>query len=478
MRPDPRIRQNLDRISTSLESAAENVSTGCFTFTKTYLEPCVNSITSCCGPLFAPRLPHHRRRGSHRASRDFPFAFYDDEYYDYDSDDLDAVGARRSHGGGHHHHHGRGHGGGGGFFAWGTDELDRLLAGSGTGGRSQERMNYGGYGSSSAVMNDAAAVAAAPQRKHTVIDPRQPDPTVIPSTTWFGFLSKFGIRGKGMRYKPSAANLQEHPQRSGLDQRLEDEEFEGRYSPTEREPIMGRKRAGTETSRDSLGDESLRSRGDLWPSSEDEDDAVVIDDDAFPKSSDADSGVLNIDEELRDEEERIEREEEEEYKRRRKRARALAVQRGLTIDSMDTQEAGTTSPNGKHRSSAPPTILSASPEPYTHIIDKREPKPPAVSGRSHSTPRPQRKNTRKEKQPASRAASMTTSPKYRQPMSPRSPSVLSIGSVHSPLREEVPEFNPDPLPPPALEKNDSAPPSSQKTVEEPARETDVKGADA
>lgn len=131
-----------------------------------------------------------------------------------------------------------------------------------------------------------------------------------------------------MRYKPSAANLQEHPQRGAL----EDDDLRD-YSPTESEPILGRKRAGTHTSGDSIGEGSLRSRGDLWPSSEDEDDAVVIGDDAFPRSSDADSGMLD-DDELRDEEERLEREEEEAVRRKRERARVLAVQRGLTSESV------------------------------------------------------------------------------------------------------------------------------------------------
>lgn len=46
---------------------------------------------------------------------------------------------------------------------------------------------------------------------------------------------------------------------------------------------------------------------------------------------------------------------------------------------------------------------------------------------------------------------MTTSPRYRMAMSPRSPSALSIASVPTPLREEVAEFKAILLPPPALD---------------------------
>lgn len=110
------------------------------------------------------------------------------------------------------------------------------------------------------------------RRKNTISGGRDsPDPTVIPTTNYFGFLGRLGFRGRGMRYKPSAANLQEHPQR-GWDTV---------------DYFSRRRRSGTGSI--GSGGESLRSRGDLWPS-EDEDDAVVIGDDAFPRSSDGESG--------------------------------------------------------------------------------------------------------------------------------------------------------------------------------------------
>jgi hypothetical protein len=280
MRPDPRIRQNIDRISTSLESAADNARTGCFTFTKSYLEPCLSSLIHYCTACLPPQGKnsglHHRRAGGRYASSrqsEFPFAFYD--YLDYGSDEDE--------------------GGGRGFLAWGTDELDRLLAGSGTvsaGGPSRpgarrERMYYGAVGSS--------VGHGALRRKGTM---EAPDPTVIPSTSMFGLLSRFGFRSKGMRYKPSAANLQEHPQRGGAISEMNgndcsatgDRNGDLRGNNNYGNNRLGRKRSET---RSSSGDDSLRSRGDLWPS-DDEDDAVVIGDDAFPRSSDSDSTTRDV----------------------------------------------------------------------------------------------------------------------------------------------------------------------------------------
>ncbi|KAI5798940.1 hypothetical protein EDC01DRAFT_649799 [Geopyxis carbonaria] len=224
MRPDPRIRQTLDQLSSALESAADTAYTGCFTFTSAYLTPCLASLTSCCVSARAPRPPRHR---SHRRNpSDYPFGFYDYYAAEYSDSDSDT--------------------GGGGFLGWGTGELDRLLAGSGAAPTPRrETMHYGTLG-------------GGPSRRATH-DPDAADPTVIPSTNMFGFLSAFGVRARAMRYKPSAANLQEHPTR------------------------RGRRRANTGSSGD-----SLRSRGDLWPS-EDEDDAVVIGDDAFPSSGDDES---------------------------------------------------------------------------------------------------------------------------------------------------------------------------------------------
>lgn len=107
------------------------------------------------------------------------------------------------------------------------------------------------------------------------------DPTIIPSTQPIGFLSKLPWKmGGTLRYKPSAADLQDHPLKH---------ETTGNQNP-ETEPllvsddesdygqrIVPRKRSGTSGSGDTS--DSYRSRGDLFPSdAEGEEDAVPLDD--------------------------------------------------------------------------------------------------------------------------------------------------------------------------------------------------------
>jgi hypothetical protein len=103
------------------------------------------------------------------------------------------------------------------------------------------------------------------------------DPTVIPSSSLLGFLERFPWRlgARGVKYRPSAADLQEHP--GARRYAHEDEpvmevmdDDDGPPSPTP----SGRHRSATQSSRGT--DNSLSSRGDLFPS--DEEDAVPLDD--------------------------------------------------------------------------------------------------------------------------------------------------------------------------------------------------------
>lgn len=104
------------------------------------------------------------------------------------------------------------------------------------------------------------------------------DPTVIPSSSFLGFLERFPWRlgARGQKYRPSAADLQEHPG--------------GRRFDREEEPLLetgdrsedpdsygnnGRDRSATQSSRETAN--SLSSRGDLIMSDEEED-AVPLDD--------------------------------------------------------------------------------------------------------------------------------------------------------------------------------------------------------
>lgn len=288
--------------------------------------------------------------------------------------------------------------GDGGILGWGNDELDRLLAGSsssagggGGGGvddqprNKNRRMSYGARGV---------------RRKGSILphDERQ-DPTVIPSSSFLGFLERFPWRigARGIRYRPSAADLQENP--GGHNKRAAPEHeplLEGSDESEDDRSKQGRVRSGTQSSRETSN--SLRSRGDLIPS-DDEEDAVPLDDEfamalerrgtnTLPddasmirrytgdttkgtnspresKSSSAggkgkkgrkrstttlksstnsasevealDSLHISTIEDLKLEEERARAQEEEELEQRRLAAQDLARKRGLSIDGDDDQ---------------------------------------------------------------------------------------------------------------------------------------------
>lgn len=246
MRPrDPRIRQTLNQISSNLESANETAQEGIYTFSQNYISPCFASIGNCVYACTAPCLPsredqiRRRRRGRAEAN----FDFYDDWDNDIANDSL---------------------------LGWGSDELDRLLAGSGLARgtaeqpRRQRKMSYGTRGT---------------RRKSSVLVPEnRNDPTVIPSSSFLGFLERFPWRlgARGQKYRPSAADLQEHP--GGV--RRFDREEEPLLGASERseDPVSygnGRDRSATQSSRETTN--SLSSRGDLIMSDEEED-AVPLDD--------------------------------------------------------------------------------------------------------------------------------------------------------------------------------------------------------
>jgi len=100
------------------------------------------------------------------------------------------------------------------------------------------------------------------------------DPTIVPTSSMFGFLERlpWKIAGRGVKYKPSAADLQEHPGRKSREEgEALLEESEGDDGAQRHQ----RKRSGTASSKSTTN--SLSSRGDLFPS-EDEDDAIPLDD--------------------------------------------------------------------------------------------------------------------------------------------------------------------------------------------------------
>ncbi|EXJ81363.1 hypothetical protein A1O3_07654 [Capronia epimyces CBS 606.96] len=242
---NPEFRQTLHNISHNLESANQAAQENIYTFTQLYIDPCLVGLKSCLYDCTRPCFPNRednlrRKRGRSRGRAELNFDFYDA----WDDDEALADTS----------------------LGWGNDELDSLLAGRAPRSgqpRRQRAMSYGSRG----------------RLKPTGLepDPHQ-DPTIIPGSSYLGFLERFPwkIGARKLRYKPSAADLQEHP--GGA-----------RVRDSEREPLIeehedhdtewskghGRQRSDTAGSRSTMN--SLSSRGDLIMGDEEED-AVPLDD--------------------------------------------------------------------------------------------------------------------------------------------------------------------------------------------------------
>ena len=268
-RHDPRIRQTINRFTDTLESANLNTQASLWSFSESYVQPCLHSLSAClesaCYPcLGAPRDRRRRQRQRHAALRgrpEFVFDFYNDEWEDDAGETRGLLGS------------------------WGADEWDQLLAGSGPSPRGSAGSGGGGPPRRPAPMSYGART----RRKSTGAKAAELDPAVVPSSSMFGFLERlpWRIGGRGRRYHPSAAGLQEHPGRRETDASPEaeallsddgdaadaDEEEQRAAAAGRRGPT--RPRGATHGS--ATTSNSLSSRGDLFPS-EDEDDAVPLDD--------------------------------------------------------------------------------------------------------------------------------------------------------------------------------------------------------
>ncbi|MCJ1306453.1 hypothetical protein MMC25_000095 [Agyrium rufum] len=258
MRPDPRIRQTLNQISSTIETANINTQASLYTISQSYLAPCLSSLNTCleasCYPCIGARRENERRRarvrGGRNAQPELSFDFYDD-WEDY-SEDGETTGL---------------------LGGWGNEDLDRLLAGSGTaaGGSDQPKgrqraMSYGARGGGGRRRRDL---------------PAKEDQLVVPSSNVFGFLERlpWKIGNRGIRYKPSAADLKEHPGRRSSDSDSEGQERQALLEESESEitGAKGHRRQRSDTVESRSTTNSLSSRGDLFPS-EDEDDAVPLGD--------------------------------------------------------------------------------------------------------------------------------------------------------------------------------------------------------
>lgn len=255
---DPRLRQRWNQISQTTETVTENAAAGIWSFGHTYVTPCLGSVTSAFDSCTAVCLGDHeertrraRERQRSRGAAEFSFDFYDDwdeEFGDHNSGGL--------------------------LGGWRAEDWDRLVAGSG------KRKGQG------AEINEqprtrpcGMSYGTRPSRRRAS---GHDDPTIIPSTAPLGFLGRLPFKiGGTLRYKPSAANLQEHPGSmkhtgEGERQPLLGTGHDSEAHPTDA-PKSTRKRSGTAGSGDTS--DSFRSRGDLFPSDEEgEEDAVPLDD--------------------------------------------------------------------------------------------------------------------------------------------------------------------------------------------------------
>ncbi|EON66710.1 hypothetical protein W97_05956 [Coniosporium apollinis CBS 100218] len=398
-RNDPRLRRTLNQLSQNLESANETAQVNLFTFSRRYVNPCFSSLGNCfhacttpCFPTREERLRRQRGRSRGRAEQSFDF------YDDWDEDENE------------------------GLLGWaneGNDELDRLLAGTGGSAQPgrQRAMSYGarrGRRKSAGPPHDGEA-----------------DPTVIPSQSYFGFLGRlpWKIGGKGLRYKPSAADLQEHPgttQRTELENQplTEEDEEEERFARTH-------KRVRSQTTGSGHTTDSLSSRGDIFPSEDELDDAIPLDDEfatvlerrttglgsdenssgktrsgkrpsgsrpstrtpssrsaqsgqtPAPKITRGNSGIEEVPtlSELKQEEERAQREEEQDVERKRDAARRLALERGLST----TRQADSHPPSVESKEE---TAEVTPPVATVQVEDPQTPTPPRTVAQSASGPIP------------------------------------------------------------------------------------------
>lgn len=241
---DPRLRQRWNQITHDAEAATENAAAGIWSFQHHYINPCfasiVDSIDHCTTACISDPEERQRKRRERERATEYSFDFYDDWYEDEANGGL--------------------------LGSWSNEDWDRLLAGTGS-----QKRHPGGETSEQPRRKRGMSYGTRSGRRKT----SENDPTIIPSTQPIGFLSKLPWKmGGTLRYKPSAADLQEHP---------------GRHEEGEVEPLLGhdddyihqmpktRNRSGTTGSGDTS--DSYRSRGDLFPSDgEGEEDAVALDD--------------------------------------------------------------------------------------------------------------------------------------------------------------------------------------------------------
>lgn len=316
---DPRLRQRWNQISHNAEAVTENAAAGIWTFQHAYVNPCLASVgeafDSCTAVCLGDREDRARRqreraRGAHRSRAEYSFDFYDDWYDDFNDDGLDPgasdMGDERT-GGGATSGSGGGSGAGtisslfgrGFFGSWRgsrSEDWDRLLAGSGS---TRSRPHHDGDvdGDTSGDVEGGMSTSDGAGGGGEIVDqprrgrgmsystramrlkqPDDDDPTIIPSTAPLGFLSRLPWKiGGTLRYKPSAANLREHPNSGGASGGSLQNSMGGRRmgggadmirARDENEPLLGGGGGGSVDDYDYQGQDGTGSRRGLlsWQS--------------------------------------------------------------------------------------------------------------------------------------------------------------------------------------------------------------------
>lgn len=322
---NPELRQTLNVLTHNIEHANQAAQENIFTFTQLYIDPCLAGFRSCfqdcTAPCFFSReeiVRRRRGRGRSRGQAEYFFDFYDDWE---DGEDADTAGQ-----------------------SWGNDELDSLLAGN---SQQPQRPRGMSYGSKS-------------RRRPGPMQPSdaEEDPTLIPGSSYLGFLERlpFKIGARVLKYRPSAANLQEHPgaYRSEIEsQPLLDDEG---YGTVNSQRGHTRQRSATQNSRSTTN--SLSSRGDLILSDEEED-AVPLDDEFAVMLS---RHTTNTDDQGNSK-----------SPGGRRRLSRRSTQRTVSSKSVKSQNSSHSTPSKRSRSQK--TRNFTSPNPHSPAIEDIEPFP-------------------------------------------------------------------------------------------------------
>ena len=236
---DPRFRRRLNDLSATLESANESAQSSVYIFTQHYIRPCFGSIGNCLTTCVEAGCPHLQQRDRLRRGRrgraELSFDFYDD----WDEDENE------------------------GLLGWGDDDGDAP-----------------GYGTVDVQQQQPARQRGMSYPRDRRRKSAHEGAAGTEGLGGSGFFGRLFGGSRAVRYKPSSADLQDHPgaKRSRKDRGEGEallEESEGSVGAGRAPRKHGRNRSGTAGSRETM--DSLSSRGDIFPSDE-EDDAIPLDD--------------------------------------------------------------------------------------------------------------------------------------------------------------------------------------------------------